>query len=287
VGLSFARWAVLFLILTISGCLFPPRPSPKGLVFDVLVNLNATAPGLSLMVICTNMAESAENVTEFSWVLGSTPAFSVLAPDGTVYDCISLSNLSMLAKQVLLEAGESISRTYDLFGEWTAWRRRSDGARFSTIDVFSGPGEYNVTATYRPFEMDRDPSRRSAMLVSSRIFAIPADFWAFYEVNVSITDLRLSTWTILTQPAVPTNRSTNMHVFRIFGKAVNHGDPGWATIVTYLETDRGRLQKEQTLYFGVGSSKTILQDFEIPDGKIPDVLQYGIAAIGQEPPPDS
>jgi len=277
------RMVLLLLVLTISGCLFPPKPLPEGLVFEVLVNLNATGPTLSFTVICTNMGENAENVSEFGWVLGSTPKFSVLAPDGTFYDCISLSNLSMLAKQVLLEAGDSISATHDLFGEWTAWGR-SDGVRFSTIDVFSAPGKYNVTATYRPFFADPDPSRRLTTLVSAKTFAIPPDFWAPYEVNVSITDLRLSSSISHVDWIVPTNRSNTIYVFTIFGRAVNHGDPGWATILVYLESDRGRLEKEHTLYFGAGASKTIFQEFDIPDGKLPDVLQYGITAIGQEPP---
>jgi len=274
----------LLLVLTISGCLFPPEPLPEGLVFDVLVNLNATGPMLSFTVICTNMGEIAENVTEFGWVLGSTPTFSVLAPNGTVYDAIHPFNLSIVARHVLLQPGDSISRTYDLLGEWVAWRR-NDGARLSTTEVFSVLGEYNVTASYRPFLTDK--GRQLTTLVSTRVFAIPPDFWASYEVNVSISHLRLSTSTKLVEYVVPTNRSNRIHVFRIFGRAVNHGSPGWATVLVYLETDRGRLEKEQTLYFGAGSSKTILQDFEIPDGKMPEVLQYGITAIGQEPAPNS
>jgi len=284
VGLRFIRWVPLCLVLTISGCLLPVKPPDDGLVFEVEVNLNTTAPALSFTVICTNSGRIAKNVSEFDLILSSNPLFWVVTPDGAVYEGIRLSNLSMLAGEVLLQAGGSISQTYDLFGEWTAWRR-GDGVRLSTTDVFSTPGEYNVTASYRPFLTDSDRGRRETTLVSGDIFVIPPDFWAPYRMNVSFTSLRISTHVKFIDYVVPTNQSNKVHGITIFGTAVNHGDPGWATIIAYLESDRGHFEKEQRIYFGAGASRTVFEEFEILGGTTPNILQYGFTATTDGAPP--
>jgi hypothetical protein len=138
-------FALLCLLLVISGCLFPPeRPTGEGLQFEVFVKVEEYAPNLSFMVFCGNGGSNPKNVnvSEFAWLFGANPSFSVLAPDGTVYDGMDLRNVTMAPKYILLQtwpapgANCTTLKTYDLLAQWTAWRR-SDGVRLSTTEVFS------------------------------------------------------------------------------------------------------------------------------------------------------
>lgn len=65
-------------------------------------------------------------------------------------------------------------------------------------------------------------------------------------MDARVTDLWTSHRITMIDYVVPTNNSNKIYTVFLFGTAANHGDPdpGWATIVGYLELDEIQLERE-------------------------------------------
>lgn len=107
------------------------------------------------------------------------------------------------------------------------------------------------------------------------------------RMEVTITDLRYEWQQAFVEWVVPTNRSDRIYTFVLFGRATNHGDPGWVTVLGYYESDRGRREEEQRIYLSTGTSTIIFitfGDVGDPYGRDRPVdFQYGFDVVLQEP----
>jgi len=105
-------------------------------------------------------------------------------------------------------------------------------------------------------------------------------------MDVRITDLRYEWQVGAVSWAVPTNRSGNIYTFLLFGRATNHGDPGWVSILGYYESEEGRFEKELDFHLSSGTSRIIFTDFGdvgSPNGTAtPTGFRYGFEVVRQQ-----
>jgi len=106
--------------------MYVSRPSSFGHLWFHM-DVQASPSGIAVNVTCTNTWDEAENVTAFQpW--GFEPKFSVETPSGTTYTAANEYNISLVATQVLLSQGCSVTRIYDLLG---SWRKQEGGGLVS------------------------------------------------------------------------------------------------------------------------------------------------------------